>query len=94
MELNGIPDLNEEQIPEETSSEIQKQNEEPKIEEILTQNQGHISNANEPDITVTTETLQKTGTNNVISIIIVAIGILVVLYLKTRKNLFRNSKNL
>ena len=85
---NEVSALEEEQIPAEISDEITNPDEEQKIEETLIQNQGHISNASEPDITVATETLPKTGTNAIILIIIVAmVGIFVVVfYLKTRKN--------
>ena len=85
---NEVSALEEEQIPAEISDEILNPDEEQKLEETLIQNQGHISNASEPDITVATETLPKTGTNAIILIIIVAmVGIFVVVfYLKKRKN--------
>ena len=88
MSPNEVSALEEEQIPAEISDEILNPDEEQKIEETLIQNQGHISNASEPDITVATETLPKTGTNAIILIIIVAmVGIFVVVfYLKRRKN--------
>ena len=84
MTSNEVSALEEEQIPAEISEEITNSDEKPKIEETLIQNQGHISNASEPDITVATETLPKTGTNAIILIIIVAIvGILDLILLYT-----------
>ena len=91
---NEIQAMDEEQTLGKISDEIQNQNEGQKIEETLTQNQGKISHVDELDSTVAPDTLPKTGSNTIILIIIFAIGILVaVFYLKTRKNIFTNSKN-
>ena len=86
--LPGNPD--EEQNPGETAN-IDK---EEQTEETLIQDQGQISNANEPDITVKEEILPKTGWNKIIVIIIVVVGILIsIFYINKTRNPFRNFKN-
>ena len=72
--------LDEEQIPDEI------------LEETLIQDQVEILHAKEPDITVE-ETLPKTGLNTSI-LMIFGVGFLVVIvYLKTRTDRYKNSKN-
>ena len=84
----------EEQNPEEIPDETLIPEEEQKAEETLIQDQGKISNANEPDITVKEETLPKTGWNKIIAIIIVVAGILIsIFYINKKRNPFRNFKN-
>ncbi len=84
--------------PEEAPDEIQTPEEEQKIEETteetLIQDQGQISNVNELDSTIATETLPKTGANIIILIMIFGVGILVIIfYIKMKRNQSQISNN-
>lgn len=92
--LAEIITLEEEQKLDETPDETPTSDEEQKAEETLIQDQGQISNANELDTTVATGTLPKTGFNTIIFIMILVAGTLVIIfYIKMKRNPFKNSKN-